>query len=331
MNVSKNKVCQRILQWALCLAVIAGGYLTSAGQALASAPLLSGEINTEFIYHQAREEIPARQRLLMETESNTRMGLSFSGYSGAYQYELKITGHFSDFFMEMSQATVSGFSGSVLWELGKKDRTWGKGLAFIPNYPLAREAVFWGLESRVIFSPYNLVAGAAWESSQSGAGWLRAGKMLDTSDWETVLSCIWQDEVSRWQGGAEFSWDLLNGLSLHGGLNTEFPGEIRKYLLGGVYTGALFTCVMEYYYTQNHYLFASLGREPGLFGRWQWGVKEIFHLKDGGIISIISLKYLGDNTVTPEIVITDFGGGENSAARSNPIDWECVIRIEVKF
>ena len=331
MKIDQNKVGQWLLRGALCFPLIVGGYLVSASQALAGVEMLSGALKTEFAYHQVSAEFPAQQRLLIETESDTKMGLSLSGYRGACQYELKITGHFSDFLLETDQATISGFSGSALWELGKKDWTWGKGLAFIPNYPLGREDAFWGLESKVIFSPYNLVAGAAWESAHSGASWLRVGKMLATGDWETVISYIWRDGVNHWQGGAEFSWDLLNGLSLHGGMNTEFAGKTSKYLLGGVYTGAYLTFIMEYYYTQGPYLFASLGREPGLFGRWQWGIKKIFHLQDGGWIRIINLKYLGDNTVTPEIVITNFGGGKNSAARKNPIAREYVFQIEAKF
>ncbi len=330
MRIFRSRVGLKICQVALCLALTGGGLLT-AGSRVIGKPNFSGRINTEFIYHQLSEGLPTLQQPLPETESTTDLQLSLSGYTGACRYELQVTGYFHELLFETNQATVSSFFGPVLWEFGKKDWAWGKGLAFIPNYPLTQEAVYWGFENRIILSPFSLVAGVVRNNSQAGAGWLRAGKMFETSDWGTILSYVWRDERCYWQGGTEFSWDFLNGLSLHGGANIEFPERTGKYLLGGVYTGGIFTYIMEYYYAKNHYLFAGLSREPGLFSRWQWGIKELFSLGDGGMITILNLKYLKDRTVTPEIIITTYGGGKGSETQKNPVEWECVMRLEVKF
>jgi hypothetical protein len=49
------------------------------------------------------------------------------------------------------------------------------------------------------------------------------------------------------------------------------------------------------------------------------------------MITILNLKYLKDRTVTPEIIITTYGGGKGSETQKNPVEWECVMRLEVKF
>jgi hypothetical protein len=311
--------------------MIGCGLLVASGRTLAGNLSFKGEIISEFIYHQLNGGIPTLQKPYLETESNTSLKLDLLGFAGSYQYELQATGYFHEFLFGMNRATISGFSGPVLWEFGKKDWTFGKGLAFIPNYPLTQGADCWGFENSIILSPYSLVTGVARERSKVGAGWLRAGKMRETSDWGVVLSYIWDDGCNYWQGGAEFSWDFLNGLSVHGGASIELPEQTGKYLLGGVYSGGRLNYILEYYYAENHYLFAGLSREPGLFGRWQWGVKEIYSLNDAGLISIINLKYLGNNTVTPELIITNFGGGNSNERQNNPVKWEYIMRLTANF
>ena len=321
------KICRGVL----FLMLIGGGLLVASSRTWASNPSFKGEITSEWIYRELNEEIPTSYNPYEENENKTTLKLNLSGLTGTCQYELGAIGDFNASRFELDQATLSSFSRLLLWEIGKRDWTFGQGLAFIPNYPLTPEAAGWGFESRIVLSPYSLAVGGAREDAQVGAVWLRASKMGATSDWGIVLSSLWEEGRRSWQGGTEFSWDLLNGFSIHGGVNIQFPEESGKYILGGIYTGERLTSFLEYYYREKNYLISGLSREPGLFGRWQWGVKEILALQDGELISIFELKYLGDYTITPELVITNFGKGKNSERRQNPLIWEFRMGLTVVF
>lgn len=322
---------KHILGGVLCLLMVGGGLLIANSRTLAGNPSFKGEITSELIYRQLNEEIPACYNPYQETENKTTLNLNLSGLTGKYQYELGATGYFYESLFELDHATLSGFSGPLLWEIGKQDWTFGQGLAFTPNYPLTPEAAGWGFESRIVLSPYSLVIGGAQEDAQVGAVWLRAGKIGATSDWGMVLSSLWDGGHRSWQGGPEFSWDLLNGLSIHGGANIQFPEESGKLIVGGVYSGESLTSFLEYYCGEKEYLISGLRRESGLFGRWQWEIKEVLSLQDAVLISIIELKYFGDHTITPELVITNFGAGKDSERQQSPLKWEFIIRLTVVF
>jgi hypothetical protein len=331
VRIFNRRKVENILRGALFFMMIGGGLLVASSRTLAGNPSLKGAITSELIYRQLNEEIPPCYNPYEEREHKTTLKLDLSGLTGKCQYELGATGYFDESLIELDQATLSGFSGSLLWEIGKQDWTFGQGLAFSPNYPLTPKAAGWGFESRIVLSSYSLVVGGAQEHAQVGAVWLRAGKMGMTSDWGIVLSSLRDEGRRSWQGGTEFSWDLLNGLSIHGGANIQFPEEVGKYILGGMYSGESLTSFLEYYCGEKEYLNFGLCREPGLFGRWQWGVKEILSLQDGVLISIFNLQYLGDHTLTPEFVLTNFGGGEKSMGQPNPLKWEFKGGLTVGF
>lgn len=327
----RQRGVKHILGGVLGLLMIGGGLLVASSRTLAGNPRFKGEITSEWIYRQLNAEIPACYNPYEERAEQTTLKLNLSGFAGNYQYELGATGYFDQSLFELTQATLSGFSGPLLWEIGKQDWTFGQGLAFVPNYPLTPEAVGWGIESRIVLSPYSLVFGGAQEDAQVGAVWLRAGKMGAASDWGMVLSALWDEGRHTWQGGTEFSWDLLNGLSIHGGVNIQFAEESAKFIFGGMYTGESLTFFFEYYYEDKDYTISGLRREPGLFGKWQWEVREVFSLQDGVLISILNLKYLGEHNITPELVITNFGEGKNSEQQPNPLHWEFRMGLTVAF
>jgi hypothetical protein len=49
------------------------------------------------------------------------------------------------------------------------------------------------------------------------------------------------------------------------------------------------------------------------------------------LISIFELKFIGDHTITPELVITNFGEGKDNGRQQSPLKWEFIIRLTVVF
>ncbi len=300
-------------------------------EVLAKEMLCKYRIFSEIYYKNVKENFPPEMRRALEIGTGTGLQMILAGRVEDYRYDIQLTGHFNDFTLTVDRLTLCGFSRESFWELGKKDWSWGKGLVLAANYPLEEGIPYWGLENTAFLLPYSLIVGGALEDIPRGAAWIRLARIYPSFDWETCLACLLVDNAYHWEGGVDLSWDLLNGLSLHGAYKREFSQKKNKYLLGGTYMEDDKVLSFEYYYDDNHYLYGGLSKEPGLFGSWQWGIKEVLHLKDGGLVSIFNVQYVKNDVLIPELIVTNYTGKDYSLVGQNPLNWECTLRLKGHF
>ncbi len=264
------------------------------------------------------------------SDGGTDVELELRGYLRTLRYDMMFTGDAAQFAVEADHAIISGLSGSLLWEIGKKGWAWSKGFVFHPNYPLDAKESSWGAELKSLSLEHNLVFGMVIDE-QVKAGWTRFARTSRNVDWEIDFSYDGGLGAENLRVGAEFSRDLSAGLSIFAGVNALLTKGVERLALGALYCGEFWTCGLEYYFDTEPYLYVGISHEPDLFGQWGGGIKHIINLQDGGVISIANLQYLGDETITPEIVLTNFGGDRSSAYGNNALSRELQFRLQTRF
>ncbi len=322
----KGLTVSRLFISLIVISIFAGGGKVSARQLSCCF-----KIGSELTYRHLKAGLPSELVGSLETAAMTKLQVNLAGLIENCQYNIQLSGYLADFTVNLDKLTLCGLDKQSFWELGKKDWVWGKGLAMTPIYPLEEGLAYWGLEKTAVYSPYSLVAGAAWQNLPSGAAWLRLGRMFDSCDWDVSLACLWEDDSYHWEGGTEFSWDLLNGVSLHGAYKREFSQRENKYLLGGIYSGADNIFSFEYYYDKAHCLYLGISNGASMFNKWQWGIKEIIFLEEGNLLSILNLQYLLNDALIPELQVSNYYGKDKSLLGQSPYSWEWSLRLTAYF
>jgi hypothetical protein len=309
----------------------------------------SWEVSTGYDYFQIGNGLPTvLQDQLDAGNEFMDLGLGYTGGSDNHQLSfglvLKSDGDQSE--TDLKELVFSERVGKMLYEVGKTKWIWGRGLSFSPICPLDMDTYYWGGQSSRINIGQSLTVGAAWvkdsynsdisdlpisEGIISGndyTGWIRSGWVFETSDLTAVVS--YQSAQNCWNYGCDFSRDLENGFELHGGVNLQSPAWASEYLLGGEYSGK-YLYILEIYRQTDQFLILVCSNSAALLGHWQWELREVFNLTDGGEIRKINLKYIKNNQVIPELEISENAGAKNSEIRQNPLTGYVAFKLWLKF
>jgi hypothetical protein len=299
-------------------------------------------------YH-IRDDLPEGYRNQLEEDNSLfNLGIGYlTGVSnGQFSLSLDAKGDGDDLEINLKEFNWSGYHHQVLYEFGKTKWVWGRGLSFIPTCPLDTDTYYWGGQGSVISLANSATIGFAmvkdsYNSNTSATlttddrasdsdytGWLRLGRTFATSDLSGVVS--YQSEEKCWNYGLDFSRDLQNGFELHGGVNRSSSDSGVSYLIGGEYIGKYFYTV-EFYHDRDDLLILAINNAVGMFGRWQWMMREIYNLKDDGEIRKINLSYIRDDHLVPQLEISLNTGSKSSNCRQNPIDYYIIFKVVAKF
>ncbi|NLW47633.1 MAG: hypothetical protein GXY86_09895 [Firmicutes bacterium] len=299
-------------------------------------------------YH-IRDDLPEGYRnQLEEGNSLFNFGIEYiTGISnGQFSFSLDAKGDGDHLESNLKEFNWSGYHHQVLYELGKTKWVWGRGLSFIPTCPLDTETYYWGGQVSVISldksgtigfatakDSYNSDASATLimddqASDSDYTGWLRWGQTFETSDLSGVVS--YQSAEKCWNYGLDFSRDLQNGFELHGGIKQSSSDSEVSYLIGSEYIGKYFYTV-EFYHDQDDLLILAINNAVGLFGKWQWMLREIYNFNDDGVISKLNLGYHKNDHLVPQLEISMNTGPKSSIYRQNPIDYYLIFKVVAKF
>jgi hypothetical protein len=279
-----------------------------------------------------------RNNLPVTGQTETTLNIDSALLLGSYQYKLKCTGNSGTNAIELNKATMCRMIGRTFFEVGNKDWTWGQGYRFSPTYPMMPNNSYWGGQATVAWLKYDFIVGTADNGEDNGGldtAWFKADFIKETSDYGIVLSCQDGNDQNHQNLGVTFSKDMQNGIQIHGEYNLRYPDADTEYLIGGLYTGAKHVINLEYYngidnftiflsYSQlkidmenyysvhpqgyNNYILLNFNNSTNEPNHWQWEIGGVANLLTSDVLSYMSLKYTGDEKITPHISITNYTG-----------------------
>lgn len=215
---------------------------------------------------------------------------------------------------DFETATINKKIGPAFVEAGIKDWIWGQEFILTPTYPLERDKSYEGLEGSLAWPGHNLAVGAARDRKDSAiyAGWARMGFLLDNKDFTLVMSCK-NDSLNRYTNvGGEFSYDLLNGITLYSGLNVVC-GEKNQYALGMQYLSKNdFLYTLEQTYHTDNFIGLDINNYASIYRDWQGEIRIIHDLTDSGTLQVLKVKYNKSNKVIPSLEFYHYRGPDIS-------------------
>lgn len=306
---------------------------------------MDSKLTTEFTYSQIDEKLPDIAIVDLESKGKTTLDLSLTGGYHLYQYDINLAMDTEDNSLDLEEATINGLIGKSIFEIGKRDWTWGEGFSYNPTYPLVSDKAYLGSELSWMVDYSTFKLGATLDSNNTNlySSWIIFNSLLDTSDYSFILSYLKDNsELEQLYSeekkdginlGVNYSKDFLNGLTAHGGYNIRYwdsTGEkADHYLLGGKYITADKVITLEYYHQEDDYLVCVLGNQSESFNNWSWEMKEVLNLNDYGERRSFDLSYIGKDNIIPSLEITNFSGPDFSEIKQNPQDWVVTFMVTI--